>query len=138
MMTLPVHIQDDLLAAAREVCQKAYAPYSHYHVGAAVLTESGNVYQGCNVENVSYGLCMCAERNAIARAIAEEGPSMRLKAIAVLNREEKICTPCGACRQVITEFGSHTVVIYRGDAAWLQTPVYALLPGAFEFESEAA
>ena len=138
MTTLPTHTQDDLLAAAREVCQKAYAPYSRYYVGAAVLTEAGHIYQGCNVENVSYGLCVCAERNAIAQAIVEEGSSMKLKAIAVVNGDETTCTPCGACRQVIAEFGSHAMVIYRSDNGWSQTPAYTFLPGAFEFAKEKA
>jgi len=137
-VTLPVHVQEDLIAAAREVCAKAYAPYSKHRVGAAVLTQEGNIYQGCNVENAAYPLCVCGERNAIAKAISEEGPSMQLKAVAIINGEEKVCTPCGACRQVISEFGQSTQVIYMGAQGWTSVPIYTLLPGVFEFEPEVA
>lgn len=137
MTSLPERLKQELFAAAQEVCEKAYAPYSRHHVGAAVLTTSGHIYTGCNVENVSYGLTVCAERHAIARAVAEEGPGVRLQAIAVINREERPCTPCGACRQVIAEFGEKATVFYQGEEGWSAVPLYSFLPGLFEFAPEA-
>lgn len=136
MTPLSTHTKEDLISAAREVCAKAYAPYSKHRVGAAVLTQEGHIYQGCNVENAAYPMCVCAERHAIARAVSEEGPTMRLQAIAVINHEERVCTPCGACRQVISEFGDKATVLYMGSQGWTETPIYALLPGSFEFSPE--
>lgn len=92
------------LKQAEAIRTKAYAPYSKFHVGAAVLTASNKIYLGCNVENASYGLSMCAERNAIASAVKSEGPEMRIQAIAVAVDPSFIASPCGACRQVIQEF----------------------------------
>src|SRR5919202_1071488 len=109
--------RDQLLRAARDVMRKAHAPYSRFYVGAAVLTESGNVYTGCNVENASYGLTICAERNAIFAAVAaESGPKMKLRAVAVANAADVACSPCGACRQVILEFGPEALVIFQGSS----------------------
>lgn len=129
-------IQEELVKTARAMTQNAYAPYSAYRVGAAVLTKEGNIFGGCNVENVSYGLCVCAERNAIGQAIAVEGPSMRLEAIVVLNGQESECTPCGACRQVIAEFGDKVNVFYQGGDGLISTHIYTLLPSSFDFEKE--
>lgn len=120
-----------LLAAARGMLGRAYAPYSKFHVGAALLTESGAIYTGCNVENASYGLTICAERAAICAAVAGEGPGMRLRALAVLNGNSAPCSPCGACRQVIFEFGPEAVVIYQGPDALAETTAAALLPAGF-------
>jgi cytidine deaminase len=91
-----------LLAAARKAREKAYAPYSHFRVGAAVLSESGRVYGGCNVENASYGLTCCAERNAIF-TMAGAGEK-KIAEILVIGDSEEFLPPCGACRQVIAEF----------------------------------
>lgn len=91
-----------LIEAALAARQNAYVPYSHYQVGAAILTQTGNIVSGCNVENASYGLCNCAERTAIFRAVAEEGNQMRVQACAVATDDGG--TPCGACRQVLAEF----------------------------------
>ncbi len=107
--------RDLLLEKARSVLEHAYAPYSKFHVGAAVLTEAGNIYVGCNVENASYGLTNCAERTAIFSAIAAEGPDARLRAVAVWNDPAGPCSPCGACRQVIFEMGPHSVVLFPGE-----------------------
>ncbi len=92
----------DLVAAAREVQSSAYAPYSNFTVGAAVLLSDGTVYKGCNIENASFGLSVCAERVAIFHAVA--AGRMDIAAIAVSTSAPKLCKPCGACRQVIAEF----------------------------------
>lgn len=101
------HIMD----AAREASQNAYAPYSNFRVGAAIVTESGALHTGCNVENASYGLAICAERNAAA-AMALADPSDReIRLVAVSSPETAPCFPCGACRQVLREFGCKEVVV---------------------------
>ena len=92
----------ELLDKAKEVSQNAYVPYSKFKVGACVLTEDGSTFSGCNFENASYGLTICAERNAIGTAIANG--HTKLKAIAIYSPNEDNCVPCGACRQVMTEF----------------------------------
>ena len=107
--------RQQLIDAARAMLDRAYAPYSKFHVGAAILTEAGNVYTGCNVENASYGVTNCAERTAIFSAVAAEGPTMKLRAVVVLNSATIPCSPCGACRQVIYEFGPSATIIYQGN-----------------------
>ncbi len=92
-----------LLQKAKEVSKFAYIPYSKFDVGACVLYESGNIYTGCNVENASYGLSLCAERNAISTAIAS-GEITKPVAVAIYSSKAKQCVPCGACRQWIFEF----------------------------------
>lgn len=135
MAKLTAQARKELIEAARQANKKSYAPYSRYYVGAAILTEAGNIYTGCNVENASYGMTICAERNAIAKAISEEGEGMRLVATAIVNRHEGECSPCGACRQVICEFGDRSLVIYKGGTEWVETPLYTLLPGTFDLPS---
>jgi cytidine deaminase len=99
-----------LIAAARAVRRNAHAPYSRFRVGAAVWDESDRVHTGCNVENASYGLTVCAERNAIAAAIG--AGAKHIRAIAVASPTRPPATPCGACRQVLAEFGdAHTLVV---------------------------
>src|SRR5574344_379580 len=93
---------NDLLEKAKEISKKAYAPYSKFPVGACVLCSSGKLYLGCNVENASYGLSICAERNAIFHAIA--CGETEIDAVAIYSTKMKKCFPCGACRQVIFEF----------------------------------
>lgn len=124
--------QARLLAAARELLGRAYAPYSKFRVGAAVLTVSGNIFTGCNVENASYGLTNCAERTAIFSAVAAEGDKMRVRAVAVVNAQNVACAPCGACRQVIFEFGPDAVVMYQGKNGLEQSTASALLPSGFK------
>ena len=95
-------LKAELMAAAREAQASAYAPYSNFPVGAAVLLSDGAIYRGCNVENASFGLTICAERVAIFNAIADG--RMDIVAVAVVTSAPKLCKPCGACRQVIAEF----------------------------------
>ena len=94
---------DELLEKAKEVSKNSYSPYSKFKVGAAVMFESGKVYCGANVENVSYGITLCAERSAISSAISS-GEKTKIKAIAVYSPNQKNCLPCGACRQWLAEF----------------------------------
>jgi cytidine deaminase len=123
--------KERLLAAARAMLARAYAPYSKFHVGAAVLTGSGATYTGCNVENASYGLTICAERAAICAAVAAEGEAVRIRAVAVLNGNNVSCSPCGACRQVIFEFGPDAAVIFQGRDGLEHSTARALLPAGF-------
>jgi len=125
-----------LKAEANKALENAYSPYSNFKVGAAILTEAGHLYTGCNVENVSYGLSICAERTAITRAIATEGPGMKLREVFVANRDEKgqsiPCSPCGACRQFIAEFATPTTQVhYAGDTGDVTKSVSDLLPDGF-------
>lgn len=99
----------ELMKMAIEARQNAYAPYSHFAVGAALLVESGRVYTGCNIENASYGLTCCAERNAIFAAVG--AGERRFKMLAVAADSPEPVAPCGACRQVIAEFGISLVVM---------------------------
>lgn len=124
--------RDRLLAAAREVMQNAYAPYSNFRVGAALLSERGNLYAGCNVENASYGLTICAERSAVSAAVAAEGPQVRISAMAVVNGNNAPCSPCGACRQVIFEFGPDALVWFSAADGVSEATARELLPHGFE------
>jgi cytidine deaminase len=100
-------------------------------VGAALLTAKGQVFTGGNVENASYGLTLCAERAAVAVAVAAEGPGMKIKALAVVSDQIGPFAPCGACRQVILEFGPEALVIFPGEDGLTQVPISELLPHAF-------
>ncbi|HZQ91400.1 MAG TPA: cytidine deaminase [Terriglobales bacterium] len=123
--------QQRLIAAAEAAMQRAYAPYSKFRVGAAVLTTSGKVYAGCNVENASYGLTNCAERTAIFSAVAAEGEDLKVRAVAVSNANRVACSPCGACRQVIFEFGPEATVIFQGTRGYVTKQASELLPAGF-------
>jgi cytidine deaminase len=120
-----------LVAAARAVRRRAHAPYSKFTVGAAVLDERGRISVGCNLENASYGLTVCAERNAIAAAVAAGARNIR--AVAVASGASPPASPCGACRQVIAELGrADTEVLIAGaKGAAERTTLGALLPRAF-------
>lgn len=125
----------ELIAAAIGARANAYCPYSQFAVGAAVRTASGNIYTGVNVENASYGLTTCAERNAIAAAVADGMRPGELTAIAIAARGAKPVSPCGACRQVIAQFASaDAVVISTVPETEQQSSWHAaeLLPDAFE------
>jgi cytidine deaminase len=117
-----------LIEAAQSARAHAYAPYSTYHVGAAVLGGSGRIYSGCNVENTSYGLTVCAERVAILKAISEGEREIAALAVA----SENGATPCGACRQVLFEFGPTARVLLSGaDGTRKELTLDDLLPDAF-------
>lgn len=121
-----------LVRAATEVRARAHAPYSSYLVGAALLTRAGNVFTGCNVENASYGLCLCAERSAIAQMVAagDRDPV----AIAVITKGPKAGSPCGMCRQVLAEFAEDLPILLGVDGdpkAERRTTLATLLPDAF-------
>jgi len=120
-----------LLDAARKAKENAYAPYSNFHVGAALMTEDGNIYSGCNVENTSYGLTICAERNAIFK-MAAEGERL-ISEILVIGDTEEFLPPCGACRQVIAEFSKKETPVYmcnkNGDVK--QSTVDDIIPYSF-------
>ena len=103
----------ELLAAARKARRRAYAPYSGFHVGSAVLGGDGRIYSGCNVENASFGLTCCAERNAIFTMIA--AGTREIREILVLGESEEILPPCGACRQVIAEFAAPATPVHMCD-----------------------
>ena len=122
---------NELIEQSKVAREAAYVPYSKFKVGAALLTEDGKVYQGCNIENSSFGLTNCAERTAIFKAVSEG--NKKFKAIAVVADTNGPCSPCGACRQVISEFCAPDMPVYltnlNGDT--LQTTVAELLPGAF-------
>ena len=131
---MSLETRDRLIEAAEKALVNAYAPYSKFQVGAAVLTKQGNIFTGCNVENVSYGLSICAERNAIAHAVATEGGSiMEVVAIAIANNRQIPCSPCGACRQVIQELGQQAIVIFQDRSGWQVTSIEQLLPQGFSF-----
>ena len=123
--------RDRLIQTATKAVNSAYAPYSQFKVGAAVLTSTGEIFAGCNVENASYGLSMCAERNAIANAIIGNSKDTIIKAIAVANNQNVFCSPCGACRQVIWEFGQNARVIFQGSQGWQTSTIKDLLPEGF-------
>ncbi len=119
-----------LITEAEKARKRAYAPYSKFKVGAAVLSADGKIFTGCNIENASIGLALCAERVAIFKAISEG--STKLKAIAIIGDTDKPCSPCGACRQVISEFGEDIPLIManlKGDVKIKK--IKELLPGAF-------
>jgi cytidine deaminase len=130
--------QDAMLREAQSVSERAYAPFSKFFVGAAIVTSDGKVYVGCNVENSSFGMTNCAERTAIFTAIAdrERAGKLDIKAVAVVNRDGVPCAPCGACRQVIYEFGPNAIIIYRNkDGQIAQTSITDLLPEGFRLGS---
>ena len=120
----------NLINAATTAANKAYAPYSGFTVGAAILTENGAVFCGCNVENASYGLTNCAERVAIGAAVV--AGHRRFSAIVIYTPTQQPTAPCGACRQVLREFGSGIKIISVCDSrVTLETTVEQLLPAAF-------
>ena len=122
-----------IIEAARAASFKAYAPYSNFRVGAAILTGSGAVYAGCNVENASYGMAICAERNAAARMVADaaNASDRKIRLVAVVSPDVAPCFPCGACRQVLHEFGCEEVVVLGASGEQERYPFLDILPHAF-------
>ena len=126
--------REQLISAARAAADNAYAPYSQFHVGAAILTARGEVFSGCNVENASYGMTNCAERTAIFAAVAQSGPALEIQAVAVLNTRDLPCAPCGACRQVIYEFGPDATIYFPTAQGWKEAHITELLPEGFRLK----
>jgi cytidine deaminase len=124
-------LRQKLLRLARAAMKRAYAPYSKFHVGAAILLEDGRVFTGCNVENASYGLTICAERNAVFAAVTASRRKPRIAAVAVVNHKNVPCSPCGACRQVLAEFGPEATVWYLGAHGIVERPMRELLVDGF-------
>jgi cytidine deaminase len=123
----------DLQQRALAVAHHAYAPYSEFRVGAALLLTDGNIITGCNVENASYRLTVCAEQAAIATAVSLHGPKIRIRAIAVANLNDTASQPCGACRQTIHEFSTPDTIVYfpAEGGAIVEATIADLLPAAF-------
>jgi cytidine deaminase len=127
-------VTDPLEAAARTAQGRSYAPYSHYRVGAALEADDGAIYAGCNVENASYGLTICAERAAVCAAVA--GGARTLRRAVVVSDSDPPAAPCGACRQVLAEFGDFELSAV-GPRRTLRWRVTELLPAAFSREQLA-
>ncbi len=126
---------EELMNLARGIAQHAYAPYSKFRVGAAVQLSNGEIVTGANVENVSLGLTICAERSALVRAVAQFGPEIRVAAVAVANLNDAASPPCGACRQVLAEFIEPGAPVMFPAADGVRTmPFSELLPLAFEMK----
>jgi cytidine deaminase len=131
-MEIALPIRADLIAAAHRAAAQAYCPYSHFRVGAAVLTDRGVIFSGCNVENASYGLTICAERSAVFQAVARSKTPLVIRAVVVFTPTAMPTAPCGACRQVINEFGPDAYVLSVCDGEGvIEKLVSELLPGAF-------
>lgn len=125
-----------LCEAAAAVARNSYSPYSGFRVGAAVLLQNGSTVAGANVENASYRLTCCAEQAAIASAVAQFGPGIRIQAVAVANLNGAVSMPCGACRQTILEFAdADAQVFYPGAAGQMvETTIGELLPAGFRLD----
>jgi cytidine deaminase len=131
---IPVNLRKKLQQAAAKVMKNAHAPYSKFHVGAAILLTNGKIFSGCNVENASYGMTNCAERTAIFSAVAQLGPKIEIQAVAVANDHGVACSPCGACRQVIYEFGPDATIFFQGANGPKQAHITELLPEGFRLQ----
>jgi cytidine deaminase len=132
--TMPADMQLRLLRSAKRVMKNAHAPYSKFRVGAAVLLSNGRIFSGCNVENASYGMTNCAERTAIFSAVAQLGPKIDIRAVFVVNDQGVPCSPCGACRQVIYEFGPDATVFFQGAKGPKHAHITELLPEGFRLQ----
>jgi cytidine deaminase len=132
--TLDANLRARLLRSAKRVMKNAHAPYSMFRVGAAILLSNGKIFSGCNVENASYGMTNCAERTAIFSAVAQLGPKIEIRAVTVVNDQGVPCSPCGACRQVIYEFGPDATVFFQGAHGPKQAHITELLPEGFRLQ----
>ena len=129
-------IDTALLREADRCRRHAFAPFSRFSVGAAIRLRSGAVYAGCNVVNASFPVGVCAERNAIAAAVAAEGPEIEITEMVLVADDDGAvadCTPCGACRQALVQFGRGARVFHRNDGAFRCDTAEALLPFSFRF-----
>lgn len=131
---LSAGVRRELLQSAQRVMKHAHAPYSKFRVGAAILLADGRIFSGCNVENASYGMTNCAERTAIFSAVAELGPKIEIRAVTVVNDHGVPCSPCGACRQVIYEFGPDATIFFQGANGPKQAHITELLPEGFRLQ----
>ncbi|MCB2307081.1 cytidine deaminase [Clostridium estertheticum] len=122
---------EKLVSQALQARKNAYAPYSNFKVGAAVLTDDGKVFTGCNIENASYGATNCAERTAIFKAVSEGYKT--IKAIAIVGVQNDYTYPCGICRQVIAEFAADDtkIILGKNDTEYIVKTLDEILPGAF-------
>lgn len=124
-----------LLEHAHRAAEHSYSPYSHFRVGAALMLSNGKIVTGANVENASFGLTICAERSALVRAVAEFGPQIRIIAITVVNLNDAASPPCGACRQMLSEFVDPEVpVVFPTSGGTRTMPFQEVLPLAFEMK----
>lgn len=130
----PALVPAKLLRSATKVMRNAHAPYSNFRVGAAILLSNGKIFSGCNVENASYGMTNCAERTAIFSAVAQLGPKIEIRAVFVVNDHGVPCSPCGACRQVIYEFGPDATIFFEGVNGPKQAHITELLPEGFRLQ----
>jgi cytidine deaminase len=139
---LPAHLEpaqaEQLLTIARKAAARAYAPYSKFSVGAAVLDDQGRVHAGCNVENASFGLTVCAERHAVAAAVL--AGARHLRAVAIYTPTDLLTPPCGACRQVLSEFGGNELEVLMVNRLGEQTSTRLgeLLPSGFQLPAGPA
>ena len=121
---------EELYAVAKEALENAYAPYSNYKVGAAVLTQNGEVFTGVNIENASYGATICAERVAVSKAVSDG--KLCIVAIAIALENDEIASPCGICRQFIFEFGDDVdIIVGKDEGHLIVRPIKDLLPEGF-------
>jgi cytidine deaminase len=131
-MEIPEAVYSSMAEAARQAAAAAYCPYSKFRVGAALLTDRDEIVSGCNVENASYGLTICAERNAVFQAVARAQGTLAIRAVVVYTPTLEPTSPCGACRQVINEFGPDAEIVSICDGpGTISSRLGSLLPHAF-------
>ena len=124
-------MKEKLVVAAIAAADRAYAPYSKFRVGSALLDAKGTIYTGCNVENASYGLTVCAERTALVKAVSEGAAEIVCLTVVTID-SDGFCSPCGACRQIIHELAKNAVILLADrNGTWEETTADKLLPGAF-------
>jgi cytidine deaminase len=123
------HTDEELVELAADAATRSYSPYSRFRVGAAIVTDTGTVVTGANIENAAYGATECAETNAITTAIA--AGARRITTVAVACPDGDVCTPCGTCRQVMREFGVERVIMRGRDGSTLEMSLDELLPASF-------
>jgi len=125
--------KEELYTVALKATKFSYAPYSKFKVGAALMVSNGEIYTGCNVENASYGGTICAERTAVVKAVSDG--HTEFKKIAIAESNEGDCTPCGFCRQVLSEFSKDgsLIVVCKINGALQEIPLKELLPHSFTF-----